>query len=185
MKIEIKILFSVGGMGGRNLPNDVITIQQALNNVWPVSGGPSPSLVVDSICGQKTINAIKKFQIHHFGWSGADGRVDPTGQTLRKLNEIHNSDHNIHPNKQALPDHTTMLCPHGGKVMHSGSKHGVEYLMAEDDYVVSGCAYHFGGVSPCVKVHWILPERGLLTRESRGICLSAKQRQQGFVIIMG
>jgi hypothetical protein len=43
---------------------------------------------VDGKCGTKTKKAIQLFQLHHFGWSGADGRVDPGQQTLAKLNEF-------------------------------------------------------------------------------------------------
>lgn len=38
--------------------------------------------------GPKTNGAIQSFQLKHFGWSGADGRVDPGRQTLAKLNEL-------------------------------------------------------------------------------------------------
>jgi hypothetical protein len=56
--------------------------------VHPKQGGPQPLLEVDGICGKKTRSAIQRFQLHHFGWSGADGRVDPHQQTLAKLNEF-------------------------------------------------------------------------------------------------
>ncbi len=82
-----RISASVGRMGGVNRPDDVKTVQELLNQVPPGSGGPKPPLAVDGICGPKTINAIQTFQLHHFGWKGADGRVDPGGPTLEKLNE--------------------------------------------------------------------------------------------------
>lgn len=77
---------SVGRLGGKNLYADVITIQQMLNQVPATQGGPAKPLGVDGSCGTNTINAIQVFQIKHFGWSGADGRVDPAGQTMAKLN---------------------------------------------------------------------------------------------------
>jgi hypothetical protein len=40
--------------------------------------------------GPKTIDAIQKFQLFHFGWNGTDGRVGPDGQTLRKLHQFEN-----------------------------------------------------------------------------------------------
>lgn len=83
-----QISASVGRMGGRNLPDDVRTVQELLNEVPATSGGPAPPLVPDSLCGPKTIGAIQTFQLHHFGFSGADGRVDPGGRTLAKLNEF-------------------------------------------------------------------------------------------------
>jgi hypothetical protein len=44
--------------------------------------------MVDGRCGQKTMKAIQTFQLKHFGWKGADGRVDPDKQTIAKLNEL-------------------------------------------------------------------------------------------------
>lgn len=78
---------SVGRMGGKNEPADVEVVQELLNTVPPTDGGPAVPLVVDGKCGPKTKDAIQRFQLHHFGWPGADGRVDPDGPTLRTLNE--------------------------------------------------------------------------------------------------
>ena len=78
---------SVGRMGGVNRPPDVKTVQELLNQVPVSDGGPRTPLIENGLCGQDTIDAIQKFQLHHFGWRGADGRVDPGGPTLRKLNE--------------------------------------------------------------------------------------------------
>jgi Putative peptidoglycan binding domain len=78
----------VGRLGGVNRPADVKTVQELLNQVPSTSGGPRPLLDPDGQSGPKTIAAIQAFQLHHFGWSGADGRVDPNGQTLAKLNEF-------------------------------------------------------------------------------------------------
>lgn len=78
---------SVGRMGGVNRPDDVTKVQRLLNRVPVTEGGPKVPLAVDGICGPKTINAIQTFQLRHFGWKGADGRVDPHGPTLAKLDE--------------------------------------------------------------------------------------------------
>lgn len=82
-----RITASVGRMGGVNRPDDVKKVQRLLNKVPPTEGGPKVLLAVDGICGPKTISAIQTFQLHHFGWKGADGRVDPYGPTLAKLDE--------------------------------------------------------------------------------------------------
>ena len=82
------ITASVGRMGGTNRPADVRTVQHLLNKVPPDSGGPVLPLIPDAFCGPKTIHAIQTFQLHHFGWSGADGKVNPDGETLKKLNEF-------------------------------------------------------------------------------------------------
>lgn len=76
------------GIRGTNRPNDTVTIQDALNRVPAIQGGASPPLGVDGLCGPKTQRAIQVFQLKHFGWSGADGLVEPGRQTIGKLNEI-------------------------------------------------------------------------------------------------
>ncbi|MDQ4122819.1 MAG: peptidoglycan-binding protein [Acidobacteriota bacterium] len=83
----ISIIASVG-INGVNKRDDVSTIQQALNDVPLDQGQPIPLLVVDGICGSKTKNAIQKFQVKHFGWGAADGRVDAGGLTIAKLNQL-------------------------------------------------------------------------------------------------
>jgi hypothetical protein len=74
------------GYGGVNRIDDVRSIQNALNSITPGEGGASPKLVPSGVCDQKTKDAIQKFQIHHFGWSKADGRVDPGYRTHKRLN---------------------------------------------------------------------------------------------------
>jgi hypothetical protein len=81
------ILASVG-LHGKNLDLDVRTIQDLLNKVPVDQGGPKVPLEIDGICGPLTRGAIQNFQLRQFGWSGADGRVDPGHQTLAKLNEF-------------------------------------------------------------------------------------------------
>lgn len=73
------------GRRGVNREPDVRRVQQLLNNVVPESGGPRTPLVVDGKAGHNTTDAIQQFQLHHFGWSIADGRVDPDGNTFQKL----------------------------------------------------------------------------------------------------
>src|ERR1035437_10287001 len=109
--IETTISASVGAMGGRNLPPDVISVQQLLNRVPLGQGPPIPELQVDGLCGFKTISAILKFQLQHFGWQGRDGRVDPGGNTLKKLNELTQF---ALPGPKPLPMSPKKTCPRGG-----------------------------------------------------------------------
>jgi peptidoglycan hydrolase-like protein with peptidoglycan-binding domain len=81
------ITASVGRLGGVNRPADVRTVQELLNKVPADSGGPRVKLPVDGVCGTSTGDAIRTFQVRQFGGGMADGRVDPGGPTLRKLNE--------------------------------------------------------------------------------------------------
>lgn len=74
------------GENGHNEWLDVRTVQELLLFAPILEGGPV-TLVVDGICGPKTRKAIHDFQFRHFGWKGADGRVDPGKQTLLKLKD--------------------------------------------------------------------------------------------------
>ena len=74
------------GQGGVNRKDDSIKVQSLLNKVPVDQGGPSPLLVVDGLPWQKTIAAIKQFQRVQLGFKWPDGRVDPNGKTLEKLN---------------------------------------------------------------------------------------------------
>ena len=83
-----KMLTASVGIRGVNRSYDTITVQNLLNNVPQASGGPVPVLKEDGLCGPKTKKAIQTFQLKQFGWSLADGRVDPGGPTHTKLNEF-------------------------------------------------------------------------------------------------
>src|SRR3954451_18750464 len=80
------------GQGGlaRNLPDDVKTIQAALNQVTVkgFSGGPMPFLAVDGIKGPKTQSAILNFQRAQGQSIHPDGLVEPGGKTILRLNEL-------------------------------------------------------------------------------------------------
>ena len=182
------ITSSVGRMGARNVPQDVKTVQELLNKVRHGAGRPIPVLVQDAICGPKTISAIQKFQAHHFGWASTDGRVDPEGPTLRKLNEF---DGPVPTPAEATPLTvlSVMLCPHGGHVLgiptgSMGSNPPV--LRAHDQFTVTGCPFRLsrGRPSPCVTVRWIGSYSQTLTRRSMGVCLNVEQVPQGQVIIV-
>lgn len=71
------------GVGGRNAKHDVLAVQQMLNALSPLEGGPDPKLAEDGIVGPKTTAAISKYQKQVLGWS--DGRVDTNGPTVKAL----------------------------------------------------------------------------------------------------
>ena len=169
------ISFSVGRMGGKNKPDDVITVQQLLDQVRVAQGGPVIPLDVDGLCGPKTIDAIQKFQIHHFGWKGADGRVDPNGPTLEKLNEFDGLLNKL-PAPVPVTLSTAMTCPHAGSIVAS-SKMGNPVLTTSDQYTISQCS--FG--TPCVRVEWTGPPGKPLNTNSVGICFNAANIPQGSV----
>lgn len=179
---------SVGRMGGRNRHQDVLVVQDLLNKVPPHQGGPVPPLIVDGLCGSKTIKAIQKFQLHHFGWRGADGRVDPNGQTHSKLNEY--DDRRPGPGLPPLTTNSQLQCPHGGQVLPPPVVYlpigGSRPLRSDDTILVAGCPFVRGGgsPSPCVRVWWMTAGREPLTRASVGICLSAENVPQGRVRVV-
>jgi len=74
------------GSNAVNFPADALVIQELLNMIAPSMGGPAPALEIDGIVGPETIAAISQFQTRQLGFS--DGRVDPNGQTLQKLNML-------------------------------------------------------------------------------------------------
>lgn len=74
------------GQGGLNHKGDVLTIQRLLNLIEVSDGGPMVPLAEDGLVGPKTIGAIRGFQQFHH--TGSDGRVDPNGPTLKKMNEV-------------------------------------------------------------------------------------------------
>jgi len=174
---------SVGRAGALNRPPDVLTVQRLLNQVPPASAGPFPPLVPDGMCGEKTMGAIQKFQIRHFGWSGADGRVDPGGQTLRKLNEF---------DVPFLTNGSVLICPHGAPVQailgSLGSRPsvfpGLVALALTDVFIVNGCPFVASQPSPCMTAQWFnATPAGFLNVQSFGICVSAVQIPQGPVVI--
>ncbi len=74
------------GQGGFNLKPDVLKIQKLLNLISPKDGGPLIPLKEDGFIGPKTLGAIRSFQAFHS--LGSDGRVDPNGLMLKKMNEV-------------------------------------------------------------------------------------------------
>lgn len=76
------------GLKGANAPADVRKIQDALNRIPASRGGAQPPLAVSGVSDERTWKAIHAFQLKHFGWSGADGRVDPGRQTIERINQL-------------------------------------------------------------------------------------------------
>jgi len=76
--MSITISHSVG-RGGDNRKSDTRKIQKALNEVFP-----GALLEVDGDCGSLTIRRIERFQRRFV--QKPDGRVDPGGKTLKRLN---------------------------------------------------------------------------------------------------
>jgi peptidoglycan hydrolase-like protein with peptidoglycan-binding domain len=71
------------GQGGDNRESDVRVVQQLLNrqDLTPLS-----TLREDGRSGPATVEAIRHFQARSLGIASPDGRVDPGGRTLRRLN---------------------------------------------------------------------------------------------------
>jgi hypothetical protein len=76
------------GVNAANRQPDVITVQELLNKVPPLQGGPEVKLKIDGLCWQKTQTAIRNFQRSNMGHKWPDGRVDPGGATLARLNSF-------------------------------------------------------------------------------------------------
>lgn len=74
------------GRGGRNRAADVVVVQELLNRHLASIGRIHP-LVEDGVVGPLTINAIVRFQQRVVGTHNPDGRVDPSGRTIKVLNQ--------------------------------------------------------------------------------------------------
>lgn len=70
----------------KNNRQDVLAVQKLLNVSQQQKSIPRTKLVEDGLIGPNTCGAISEFQQSMFGWK--DGIVEPSGETLRKLNEI-------------------------------------------------------------------------------------------------
>lgn len=76
-----KITGSVGS-NGDNLSEDVLCVQRLLNRH---DLSPLQRLEEDGRAGPRTVECIRHFQTRYLGMNAPDGRVDPDGRTLRKL----------------------------------------------------------------------------------------------------
>lgn len=76
--MSIELVASVG-RGGDNRKPDTRRVQGALNEIYPAI-----ALAVDGVCGPNTIRRIERFQRGFM--RRPDGRVDPGGGTLERLN---------------------------------------------------------------------------------------------------
>jgi hypothetical protein len=89
---DISAPVGVNAGPGGNQPADVATIHRLLIQVPEADGGPQPatSRAFSGGYGIHTEVAIKKFQWRqfHLRTRPPDGRVDPSGQTLARLNQF-------------------------------------------------------------------------------------------------
>jgi len=182
--MTLMITASVGRLGGANRPGDVRTVQELLNRVPHAAGGPYPLLAVDSVCGIRTVDAIQKFQVQQLGWGKADGRVDPNGPTLEKLNQLGGTPGPAKPRVLTLATH--LSCPHGAPVhvtikgIRPIGPSGSPALRATDDFQVVGCLLP----NPCARVNWVIASDPL-TEGNIGICMGGNGAPLGKVRVLG
>ncbi len=104
--IHHKTITASVGRNASNIQDDVATIQTLLNHVPPESGGPATFLGASGETGTSnfddTLKAILSFQVFQEGLVG-DGRVDPRGATLSRLNTYDSSFSRIDPSEIGIP----------------------------------------------------------------------------------
>ncbi|MEV5493461.1 peptidoglycan-binding domain-containing protein [Streptomyces bobili] len=88
------------GQGGINRPDDVMAVQRLLSDLR-IAAGHVP-LDVDGLVGPKTIAAISDFQQQNPGLP-VDGRIDPTGPTFTRLDEVSSSLYATIAQEQGFP----------------------------------------------------------------------------------
>jgi hypothetical protein len=136
------------GVDAANHKVDVITVQELLNKVPPQQGGPQVKLKVDGLCWQKTQTAIRNFQSKNMGHKWPDGRVDPGGATLTRLNSFDEQPpvaewftYRVPGFKPVIAQPNTNVCWAASYAMlrswHDSKKYGVEEALAKvgDRYV--------------------------------------------------
>lgn len=89
------------GYKGENNRSDTELIQQLLNKNFK-SDPNAYALKIDGYCGPKTIDSIRKFQRQRLQIIHPDGRVDPTGNTFKKLSSPL-------PHQAQAPEHVTLF----------------------------------------------------------------------------
>jgi hypothetical protein len=178
------ITASVGRAGGVNRPADVKVVQELLNKISIMAGGAERSLAADSLCGPRTVEAIQKFQVKQFGWARADGRVDPKGPTLQRLNDLAGCADPGSP--KMLSIHSKLLCQHGGSVSivpvgpRGTTPSGQPAARPSDRFVISGCA---NPRATCVRVQWLIASDPL-NNSNVGMCFTASGVPAGQLIII-
>jgi hypothetical protein len=99
---------SVGSFPATNRRADQLIIRTRLNMIPPASGGPQPKVTAEIADGRATaelVQAIKAFQNRHVEPRFRDGRIDPGGRTLRKINELTaNATPGVLPSPGVLPN---------------------------------------------------------------------------------
>lgn len=149
----------------RNLNQDVKVIQDALNRVPVAQGGtpPNKKLDVDGNCGSKTIEAIQLFQLKQFGWSGADGKIFPGGQTHIRLNQILGQQPPVTtPTTEPQVEPTTNAFLIRLSSMRDESTYITRwddlYILIEDAANAVTATYKIPGIVPRQPKHYTLPE---------------------------
>ncbi|MCA9137547.1 MAG: hypothetical protein KDB00_12335 [Planctomycetales bacterium] len=162
-----KMISQSVGTGGYNKYEDVLTVQELINDVPADEGRPVKPLKEDGLCGPKTKDAIGRFQLKHFGWSGADSRVDPGGQTINKLNEL--AKPKTKPLPKPLPKVTLPKPPQPSK--RPSTRYGIIQAGEKDETIVDGSDFFFVVIDfkqPNVpQVYWLGPPGGYKTLRRR------------------
>ena len=85
--MSIPIRMSVGAGKAPNHKQDIEVVQSLLNrHVHELTPKRMP-LPITGMCGISMVEMIKDFQKQVVGFHRPDGRVDPTGKTLKYLNK--------------------------------------------------------------------------------------------------
>lgn len=115
--------------GAANNRTDVEVIQRLLNEHVARVGYPTQT--VNGVVSPQMIDAIKKFQQKVVGMKLPDGRVDPNGTTLRKLNEpvtaVSPAFRTTYPDVYSHPDAETVKLSYGPNAVKLNAK--AEYLL--------------------------------------------------------
>ena len=176
------------GKNGVNIKSDIKIVQKLLNNhiktIQPID--IQMPLKVDGIIGKNTINAITVFQKKVANMANPDGRVDPRGQTIRKLRS--SSERNIPIEIQQTlcfplkvrPEKDYKTSPRkfgasrsGGKRLHAGcdlyAKPETEILAMDDGKIIRFYEFYLGTYALEVDHGGFIARYGEISRVALGI----------------
>lgn len=126
-----------------NLSVDVVAVQKLLN-AHKKKQGVTSLLREDGRIGPNTIRAIEEFQRHVVRMSSPDGRVDPGGATLRKLNDVGTTTNSSNNSQCCFPFSSlpSQSWTTGARAFGSNRSNGTRAHAGCDLYFPSGTAIH-------------------------------------------
>lgn len=187
------ITHSVGN-GGKNLPKDVLTIQKSLNKIKPALG--TRLLAEDKSYGKNAAAAITAFQKNLVGMNKPDGRFDPGGNSIKKLNELLGFSNNILFPLKSKPSQSYKMGTRAfgslrssGKRKHAGvdlyAAKGTPIRAIKDGTVIQSYPFYLGTLALEIYHGNILVRYGEISHVATGVTAGASVKRGQIIAYVG